>query len=118
MNLENAKAPEKTTSAVAILALFDILKDHGFTAEQIEQRTGISRGKMADPDARILMDQFLNLWQIAVDVTEDQALGLHLRLNYGTSYTHFVIMIALNSSTLIEAVKLKSFSTQSINLYG
>ena len=105
MDSRNHRSPGKTTSAVAILALFDILRDHGVTAEQVRRKTGISRKKMADPDARISMGQFLDLWQIAVDVTGDQALGLNLRLNYGTGYTHFVIMIAMNCHTLIEAVR-------------
>ncbi len=95
----------KTTSAVAILALFDLLKDHGLTVEQIEARTGIDRSKMDDPDTRIFMDQFFTLWQIAEEITDDPAIGLHLRQEYGKNYMHFAIMIALNSETLLEAAK-------------
>jgi len=97
-------ARRQTTSAVSIIALFDILKDHGVSVEALEKKTGINRRKMDDPDARITMRQFLNLWQIAVDVTGDPAIGLHLRKNYGKSYMHFVIMIALNSENLLGAV--------------
>lgn len=60
---------------------------------------------MKDPDARITMGQFLALWQIAVDATQNPAIGLHLRLNYGKNYMHFVIMIALNSENLLDALK-------------
>ena len=98
-------ALQKTTSAVAILALFDILKDHGLSAADIEGKIGIDRHKREDPDARITMRQFLDLWQIAVDVTQNPALGLHLRLDYGKKYMHFVIMIALNSKNLLNALK-------------
>ncbi len=96
---------KKTTSAVAILALFDILKDHGVSAAQIEEKTGIERSKMEDPDTRVFMDQFLHLWQIAENITRDPAIGLHLRRNYGKNYTHFAIMIALNCDNLLEAAK-------------
>lgn len=96
---------KKTTSAVAILALFDILKDHGLAVWEIEKKTGIDRAKMEDPDTRITMDQFLLLWQIAQDVTGDPAIGLHLRRTYGKGYMHFAIMIAVNSENLLEAAK-------------
>ena len=96
---------KKTTSAVAILALFDLLKDHGFSVMQIEARTGIDRAGMEDPDTRIFMDQFLDLWRIAEEVTGDPAIGLHLRQNYGQNYIHFAIMIALNSATLLDAAR-------------
>ncbi len=96
---------EKTSSAVSIIALFDIIKDHGMSVTELEKITGINRSKMDDPDARITMTQFLNLWQIAVDVTNDPALGLHLRKNYGTNIMHFVVIIALNSENLFEAMQ-------------
>lgn len=95
----------KKTSAVSIIALFDIIKDQGMTTAELENKTGIDKKKMGDPDAQITIDQYLNLWQIAVDVTHDPALGLHLRKNYGTQLTHFVVRIALNSSNVLEALK-------------
>lgn len=105
----------KTTSAVAILALFDLLKDQGLTVAQIEEKTGIDRAKMDDPDTRIFMDQFLNLWQMAEDVTGDPAIGLHLRQSYGKNYMHFAIMIALNSETLLEAANSWSAYAMLVN---
>ncbi len=95
----------ETTSAVAILALFDLLNDHGFSAAQVKIKTGIDRAKMEDPDARIPMEQFLSLWQMAETVTQDPAIGLHLRQNYGHNYVHFAIMIARNCDTLLDAVR-------------
>ncbi|WDP89566.1 MAG: AraC family transcriptional regulator [Desulfobacter sp.] len=105
----------QTTSAVAILALFDLLRDHGLSVEQIEARTGIDRSGMDDPDTRIFMDQFLTLWQIAEEVTKDPAIGLHLRQDYGKNYMHFTIMIAKNSDTLLEAAKAWSDYAMLVN---
>ena len=48
---------KQTTSAVSILALFDILKDHGLAVWEIEEKTGIDRAKMEDPDTRITIDR-------------------------------------------------------------
>ena len=95
----------KTTSAVAIIALFDVIMDHGMPVNTLEKETGISRRKMDDPDARITMTQFLKLWQIAEDVSKDPAIGLNLRKKYGTQIMHFVVMLALNSSNLLEALE-------------
>lgn len=105
MENKYSMALKKTTSAVSIIALFDVIKDHGMSVAELEKKTGIDRSKMDDPDARITIPQFLNLWQIAVDVTNDPALGLHLRKNYGTNIMHFVVIIALNSENLLEAMQ-------------
>ncbi len=95
----------KTTSAVAIIALFDVIRDHGMPIGILEQKTGINRREMDDPDARIKMTQFLKLWQIAEEVSKDPAIGLNLRKKYGVGIMHFVVMLALNSSNLMEALE-------------
>lgn len=95
----------KTTSAVAIIALFDIIRDHGMDGIDVEKKTGINRIKMDDPDARITMTQYLKLWEIAEELTGDPAIGLHLRKNYGRNLMHFVVTLALNSATVLEALQ-------------
>jgi AraC-like DNA-binding protein len=94
-----------TTSAVAIIALFDVIRAHGMPVAELETTTGISLCKMDNPDARITLSQFLKLWQIAVDLTNDPALGLHLRYTYGKDLMHFVVNLALNSSNMLEAMQ-------------
>ena len=42
---------------------------------------------------------------MAVEVTRDPSLGLHLGKYYGPNLMHFVIIIALNSDTLLEAIQ-------------
>lgn len=95
----------ETTSAVAIIALFDVIRDHGVPVDTLEEKTGISRIKMDDPDARITMTQFLKLWQIAEDVSKDPAIGLNLRKKYGPGIMHFVVRLALNSPNLLEGLR-------------
>jgi AraC-like DNA-binding protein len=93
----------KTTSDVSILALINLIQDHGMSASEIESITGIEHKKLSDPDARISMKQYLKLWEIAIEVTDDPALGLHLRERYGSNTMHFVIILALNSNTILDA---------------
>ncbi|MCF6248264.1 MAG: AraC family transcriptional regulator [Desulfobacula sp.] len=96
---------KKNTSAIAAIVLFDVMADYGISVSRIENATGINHSLMNDPDARITMPQFLSLWQMAVDVTHDSAIGLHLRKHYGPNLMHFVIIIALNCDTLLGAVQ-------------
>ncbi len=95
----------KTTSAVAVIALFDVIRDHGMSVQTLEKQTGISRKKMDDPDARITMTQFLNLWQIAEKVSNNPAIGLTLRQHYQTQTKHFVVLMAMNCNNFLEALQ-------------
>ncbi|MCP3944237.1 MAG: AraC family transcriptional regulator [Desulfobacteraceae bacterium] len=95
----------KTTSAVAIIALFDLIRDYGIPIDTLEKETGINRRKMDDPDARITMTRFLKLWQIAEKVSKDPAIGLNLRQKYGTGTMHFVVTLAMNSPNLLKALE-------------
>ncbi len=98
-------AEHKTSSAISGIVLFDMIRQTGMAAAAIEKKTGITESQMKDPDARIPMGRFLKLWQMAVEQTNDPALGLHLQEHFGTSLMHFVITIAINSGTLLEAIQ-------------
>ncbi len=76
-------ASDIMTSEVLIFALLECLNDNGISKEEIEKQTGIARSKMKTPDVLIPLSQVIKLWKLAVDVTGDQALGIHLRRRYG-----------------------------------
>ena len=92
------------TSAVATLALLECLADYGVDKEIITQKTGIDSVIMDDPDIRIPLRQYLDLWKLTVETTGDPSLAIHLRDKYGQKITHFVIHIIINSNTVIEAL--------------
>jgi AraC-like DNA-binding protein len=95
----------QSTSSVAIVALNNLLHDNGWSDEEVESQTGIRCTLLKDPDAKIPMVDFLQLWDLTVKVSQDPALGLHLRQHYGKSLKHFVVTLILASSSLDEAVE-------------
>ncbi|MBC2713756.1 MAG: AraC family transcriptional regulator [Desulfobacteraceae bacterium] len=95
---------EVMTSFAASQILMEMILDKGMPLKDFERQTGISRIQIEDPDARIPMSSFLNLWQIAIDLTGDPALALHLRKKVGLRIVHFVVSLAQHSSNLLEAM--------------
>ncbi len=73
--------------------------------EKVEEKTGIDCSRMDNPDFQISMSQLLQLWQMAVDLTGDPALALHLRADIDLHRMHFVAHIAQNSTNLMEALQ-------------
>ncbi len=96
---------EPTTSCQAIIALIEVIGEHGIDTAQLEQKTGINCSQMDDPDARITLSQFLKLWQMGIDVTGDPALALHLRTKYRKNQFHFVTLLSNTSANPLEAMQ-------------
>jgi AraC-like DNA-binding protein len=92
-----------TTSSVAIAALIDYLIGNGYSYDEIEQATGIKRVIMDDPHVRISLDQFLKIWEVAIQWTQNPALPLTLR-EKDTKLMHLVAHICMTSTDLFEAI--------------
>ncbi len=93
-----------TTSSVAIVALIDYLIEHGYSYDEIEQAAGIQRFNMDDPHVRIPMDQFLKIWEIAIQWTQNPALPLTLR-EENHKLMHLVAHIGMTSTDLFDAIE-------------
>lgn len=93
-----------TTSSVAIVALIDYLIEHGYSFDEIEQATGIQQFSMDDPHVRIPMDQFLKIWEIAIQWTKNPALPLTLR-EENFKLMHLVAHITMTCTDLFEAIE-------------
>ena len=101
--------PDFTTSAVSIQVLVKILYDHGVSRQQLVLQTGLAEGTFdhqayGDPELRIPLDQYLGLWQKAIEVTGDEALGLHLKRYYQPKQVHFVSGIIQRSESFVAAL--------------
>ena len=92
------------TSYVASQILMEILLDSGLSLSDFEKQTGVKRSQVHDPDTWIPMTSFIKLWQVAIHLTKDPALALHLRKKTGKRMVHFVVQLARHSSSLIEAL--------------
>ena len=96
------------TSYAASQVLMQIILEQGMLSEEFERRIGVSPNQIRDPDERIPMRSVLKLFEIAIDLTGDPALALHLRKNTGLRYVHFVVSLAQYSSRLLESAFLIS----------
>ncbi len=90
------------TSAISIILLIRFLESYGFDYRKIAYECGISINQFNNPEPSISLDSFIKLWDLAVKVSGDEALALHLRQN--TAINHFVVLIAINSSTIAEGI--------------
>ncbi len=87
--------------------LMEILLDHGTSPDAFETLTGVHHSRLSDPDGWIPMASFVRLWELAIDATGDPALALHLRTKKNMrSMIHFVVQLAINSSTLLDSMIL------------
>lgn len=82
----------------------EIIMDHGTPPDAFEKLTGVHHSRISDPDGWIPMASFVRLWELAIEATGDPALGLRLREKTGLRMIHFVIQLALQSSTLADAL--------------
>ncbi|MCB1305839.1 MAG: AraC family transcriptional regulator [Leptospiraceae bacterium] len=96
---------EPTTSSMVIPVLFSILEKKGVSVEEVCAKVGISDLRFDDPDLRIPLQQCLNLWQLAVEQTENPALGLDLFSHYGEQQMHFVSHMAMLCNNLRSALR-------------
>jgi AraC-like DNA-binding protein len=93
------------TSAVVIQTLLKCLHDHGISSDEVGRKTGIQLSVLNDPDYLVPLSCLMTLWELAVKVTGDPALALHIRESYGSNMLHFVGYIAINSANSIESLK-------------
>jgi len=95
---------EIRTSYTASQILMEIILDHGMSLDKLENQTGVTLSRIKDPDAWIPMTSFIRLWELAIDITGDPALALRLRQNTGLRMVHFVVQMAMQSKTMLDAL--------------
>lgn len=96
---------EHTTSAISTEVLWKLLQEQGISNAELSEKTGIDSSLLHSPDKRIPLNQYLRLWELAVEATGDAALGLHLPRYYDPGQSHFVPGIIFSSATLLEGLK-------------
>lgn len=95
---------EVKTSYAASQVLMEIILGCDLSQEDFEKQTGVTQSQIKDPDAGIPMSSFVKLWQVAIHLTQDPALALHLRKKTGMKMVHFVVQLAIHSTNLLEAL--------------
>jgi len=70
--------------------MWNLLQQRGISEAGIAEKTGIDPTVLHSPNKRIPLDRYLRLWELAISVTGDPALGLHLYRYYNSGLSHFV----------------------------
>lgn len=98
--------PKKyTTSAISTEVLWGLLRERGLSEAELTEATGIDPSALPSPDKRIPLDQYFSLWELAISITGDSALGLHLPGYYKPGQSHFVPSIIFSSTTLLDGLR-------------
>ena len=91
-------------SASSAKSLAAYLLKQGFSQDLLESRSGIELVELERPDYRIRIDDFNRLWDVAVELTKDDALGLHLGEHVNPDQMGVVGNLFFNCKTLGEAL--------------
>jgi len=94
-----------TTSLHIIPTLIGILEKAGLSPGEIRDKTGIDLSAVRNPNARFPVEILIRLYQAAVEVTGDRALGLHIRDHLPLDQLHFVARITCYCQDLMEALQ-------------
>ena len=86
--------------------LLVMLEERGVTAEQLLARTGVSRGQLEDPAARMSFAATSQLFINAMELTKDESLGLELGLSLKASSHGQLGLALITCNSLRDAITL------------
>lgn len=89
----------------SVLALLSLLEKEGFSREYISTLSNIELNNLDQQDSRLPLDQYKTLWNTALRITNNPALGLKLGQIFNASEMGLVGHVIFNSPTLAEGLK-------------
>jgi AraC-like DNA-binding protein len=95
---------ERTTSSSWALAIVQALELTGLVGEDLFAKLGMDHALLNDPDARIPQDQMTGLWGLAVELSDDPAIGLNMARVIRPAHFNVVGFALLSSTNLREGV--------------
>ncbi len=91
---------ERTTSSSWALSIVQALELDGLDCQDLFVKLGLDYSALNDPDARFAQDGMTRLWQRAVEITGNPAIGLNLAKVMRPGAMHVVGYAVMSSSTL------------------
>ena len=91
---------ERTTSSSWTLSIVQALELDGLDCQDLFVKLGLDYSALNDPDARFAQDGMTRLWQCAVEITGNPAIGLNLAKVMRPGAMHVVGYALMSSSTL------------------
>lgn len=96
---------EITVAGSSVKTLFHVLLEHKFPQSLIESRSGIQLESLEDQDARVPLVDFHRLWDLAIELTGDPAIGLHVGERVDMRHMGVIGHIIFNNRTLGQALQ-------------
>ncbi|MGY8820680.1 MAG: AraC family transcriptional regulator [Pseudomonadales bacterium] len=91
---------ERTTSSSWAMSIVQALELDGLDCQDLFVKLGLDYSALNDPDARFAQDGMTRLWQRAVEITGNPAIGLNLAKVMRPGAMHVVGYALMSSSTL------------------
>ncbi len=95
---------ERTTSSNWALGIVTALELGGVDCQALFAELGLNYANLTDPDARFAQDAMTRLWQRAVDVSGNPAIGLNMASVVRPASFHVVGYSLMSSRTLREGI--------------
>ncbi|GGC88141.1 AraC family transcriptional regulator [Halopseudomonas salina] len=95
---------ERTTSSNWALAIVQALELEGLVGKDLFATLGMNHELLADPDARIPQDQMTRLWELAVQLSNNPAIGLNMARVIRPAHFNVVGFALLSSTNLREGL--------------
>ncbi len=96
--------PERTTSSSWAMAIVQALELEGLSGTDLFADLGMDYSLLSDPDARIPQDQMTRLWQRAVGLSGNPAIGLGMGKVIRPAHFNVVGFSLLSSKTLKDSL--------------
>ncbi|TDF77590.1 AraC family transcriptional regulator [Pseudomonas sp. H9] len=93
---------ERTTSASWASGIVKALELEGLDCRAMFNQLGLDFAALDDPDARFTQDSMTRLWQLAVELSGNQAIGLNMARVVRPASFHVVGYALMSSRTLAE----------------
>jgi AraC-like DNA-binding protein len=97
-----------SVAAAVVRALVEMVERSGVARSDFMRRAGVADERLSDVAARFDLDEFDAIQRLALDVTGDEALGLHLAENASEAAFDVLGHLVSCAPTLREAIDLSS----------
>ncbi len=94
-----------TLSAPSVGLLLHVLRQQGHDVEAICREVGLEQAVVQDVNGRITVEQVQKLWDVAIAVTGDPDLALHVAESINPTSMGTIAYVMMNAPTLHESLK-------------
>ncbi|MEH6585768.1 MAG: AraC family transcriptional regulator [Halioglobus sp.] len=96
---------EQSILGTLLLPIARVLQNRGFDAIEVIESSGLDPSKIADPDWRVPADKYNTLMRRCVELTQDEAFGLHAAEELQPQVLHGLGLGWLTSDTVYDGLR-------------